>query len=368
MSDSLSQQDVQRLLTDPSPGTRAEMAAKVGGQFGRQHLSASERVLAEDIVRIMAKDVTSRVRAALSESLKNHPNIPRDVALTLARDVEEVSLPFIEVSSVLTEGDLLEIVRTGSEEKQTAIARRADVTEKVADALVESGTEKVVATLLSNETAAVSEDAMERALDRFPDSQAVQTPLVNRAKLPVTVAERLVAMVSEQLRERLIAKHDLPSDMATDLVLQTRERATYGLVGGAGEGELARLVEQLRKSGRLTPSLLLRALCMGDLAFFETALAHLAQIPVANARLLIHDAGKLGMKSLFEKAGLPAKLYPAMRVAVDVAQETAFDGEERDLERYRRRMLERILTQFEEMASDDLDYLLNKLTDITMAA
>ncbi|MFM2043917.1 MAG: hypothetical protein RLY86_2493 [Pseudomonadota bacterium] len=365
MSDSLTQQDVQRLLQDPSPETRAAMAQKLGRSFGNQHLSATERVLAEDIVRIMAKDVTAKVRSALAESLKTSQTLPRDVAMTLARDVEAVSLPFIEVSSVLTEDDLMEIIRSGSADKQTAVAGRPDVTEGLADELVERGAEKAVAALMANNAAEVSDRALGRVLDRFPGSESVQGPMVNRAKLPVTVAERLVTMVSEQLRERLVAKHELPSDVAADLVLQSRERATYGLVGGAGEADLERLVDQLRRGNRLTPSLLLRALCMGDLPFFEVALAQMARISVNNARMLIHDAGKLGLKSLFEKAGLPPKVYPAIRIAVDVAQETEYDGGDHDLERHRRRTLERILTQFEEMASDDLDYLLTKLTDIT---
>lgn len=367
MSEMLTQQDVQRLLTDPSPNTRAEMAGKVAAQFTAQ-LSQSERTLAEDIVRMMARDVATRVRAALADSLKSSAAIPRDVALSLARDVEEVALPFIEVSTVLTDADLVEIIRSGSSEKQTAVAKRPDVSEQVADVLVERGSEKAVAALLSNEGAAVAPQAMNRALDRFPDSEAVAEPLVNRAHLPVTVAERLVALVSEQLRERLVAKHELPNDIATDIVLQSRERATYGLVGGAGDKELERLVIQLRRNNRLTPSLLLRALCMGDVPFFEVALAQLGQVPVSNARLLIHDAGRLGLKSLFDRTGLPPKLYPALRIALDVANETDFDGLDHDLERHRRRMLERILTQFEELASEDVDYLLTKLTDLTAAA
>ncbi|HYE51060.1 MAG TPA: DUF2336 domain-containing protein [Azospirillaceae bacterium] len=367
MTETLTQQDVQRLLTDPSPTTRAEMAAKVATQFGAQDLTASERSLAEDIVRLMARDAAVRVRSALSESLKSNPGLPRDVALSLARDVEEVSLPFIEVTAVLTDADLVEIIRSGSADKQTAVARRAAVSEQVADVLVEAGAETAVATLMGNDGARVTESAFVKALDRFPGSEAVQAQMVDRGKLPVTVAERLVAMVSEQLRERLVQKHELPPDMAADIVLQGRERATFSLVGGAGEAELERLVDQLYRNGRLTPSLLLRSLCLGDLSFFEVAMAQLARIPAANARLLIHDGGKLGLKSLFDKAGLPAKLYPAVRVAMDVAQETEFDGGEHDLERHRRRMLERILTQFEEMASDDLDYLLNKLSDLSAA-
>jgi uncharacterized protein (DUF2336 family) len=368
MSDTLTQQDVQRLLTDPSSSARSEMAGKVAAHFSSPDLSPTERVLAEDIVRIMARDVATRVRAALAESLKTNGGLPRDVALILARDVEEVSLPFIEVSTVLTDDDLVEIIQSSSSDKQAAVAKRSNVSESVALALVEKGSEQAVATLFANETAKVGEKAMNRALDRFPDSEAVATPLINSARLPVTVAERLVALVSEQLRERLVTKHELPGDLATDIVLQSREKATYSLVGGAGDADLEKLVAQLRRSHRLTPSLLVRSLCMGDVPFFEMAMAQLAQIPIVNARRLIHDPGRLGMKSLFDRCGLPAKLYPALRIALDVASETDFDGLDHDLERHRRRMLERILTQFEELASEDVDYLLTKLSDLTAAA
>ncbi|MDE1147649.1 MAG: DUF2336 domain-containing protein [Azospirillaceae bacterium] len=365
MAETLTHQDVQRLLADPSATTRAELATKLATQVGAEQLSVSERALAEDIVRLMAKDAAVRVRSALSESLKTNPAIPRDIALVLARDVEEVSLPFIEVSSVLTDGDLLELIQSGSEAKQTAVAKRPDVSEGVAHALVDGGAEKAVATLMANDKAKVTEAALTRVLNRFPKSDAVHAPLIERGSLPITIAERLVTLVSEQLRDRLVEKHELSADVASDIVLQGREKATYELVGVASDAQLETLVEQLYRNNRLSPSLLLRSLCVGDLAFFEVALAQLARIPTPNARMLIHDAGKLGMKSLFDRTGLPKTLYPAIQVALDVANETDFDGGDHDLERHRRKMLERILTQFEEMGSDDLDYLLSKLSDLT---
>ena len=46
-------------------------------------------------------------------------------------------------------------------------------------------------------------------------------------------------------------------------------------------------------------------------------------------------------------------------MAVDVSHETLLDGEPGDLDRHRRKMIERILTQYEDLSSDDLDYLLN---------
>ena len=42
---------------------------------------------------------------------------------------------------------------------------------------------------------------------------------------------------------------------------------------------------------------------------------------------------------------------------------TEFDGGERDHERYRARVISRILTQFEEFPAEDLDFMLEKLGD-----
>ena len=58
----------------------------------------------------------------------------------------------------------------------------------------------------------------------------------------------------------------------------------------------------------------------------EASLSLLGKVPLTNARLLIHDAGRLGLKSLYERAGLPTRLLPAFREAVDVSHETLLDG------------------------------------------
>jgi uncharacterized protein (DUF2336 family) len=369
MSEQLTQQDVARLLADPSPATRADMAAKVAASFDNRGLTDDERKLAESIIRLMARDAALRVRQALAENLKTSPNLPRDVALSLARDVEAEALPVLGLSAVLTDHDLIELVRSGTEAKQTAIARRPEVSGDVADVLIEVAPEATVAALVANEGAQIGEQSLGRVVDRFGTSKAVQSPLVRRAKLPVTVAERLVALVSDNLRDYLVTHHELPTGLASDLVLQSRERATVALASEEkGGADVERLVAQLRLHGRLTPSLMLRALCMGDLAFFEAGLALLAKVTLTNARLLIHDVGRLGLRSIYEKAGMPPALLPAFRVAIDVADETDFDGEPGDIDRHRRRMIERILTQYEDLAPEDLDYLLNKLGDLVRPA
>jgi uncharacterized protein (DUF2336 family) len=364
----LTEEDVRRLLSDPSASNRAVTAGKLARNFDNQHLSPKERVMAEEIFRLFTKDVEVQVRQALATNLKENPFVPHDVALSLAHDVDDVALPMLEFSKVLDEEDLMEIIQGHDGQKMTAIARRDEVSETLSDALVEQGDEAVVATLVANENARITDASMEKVVEKFGDSEAVQRPLVARPKLPITVAEKLVTKVSESLRDALVARHELPPELAADLILQSRERATLSFSIDSSEVEVERLVQQMAANNRLTPSIIVRALCMGDIKFFEYALACRSGIPVVNARMLIHDSGTLGLQGICRKASLPEQFYPAMFAAVAVAREMDFDGRENDRGRYARRMLERVLTQYGDLGvdleKDDLEYLLAKMNQL----
>jgi uncharacterized protein (DUF2336 family) len=359
----LSQSDVARLLADPSADSRAEMARKVGSTAGAEGLSQTERKLAEDILRTMVRDTEVRVRQALSDSLKNNPDVPHDVVVKLATDEATVAVPVLECSQVLSDDDLVAIVRTQSEDAQIAVARRESVSGPVADALVDTHNEVVVAELVANEGADISEQTFQKVLDEFGESERVNGPMARRQRLPISVAERLVVLVSDSLRDHLMTHHELPAELASDLVLESRERATVGLLlPDADESDVGDLVEQLYGNGRLTPSIVLRALCMGDIVFFEESLAKLARVPVASARILIYDQGVLGLNALYGKAGLPNEFLPVVRVAVEVAQELEYDGRPGDRERFRQSMIGRVLTHFESgFDGENLEYLVAKL-------
>ena len=364
MTDTLTQADVERLLADPSPETRAGLAAKLAQEFERGRLTPEERQIAEQIVRAMARDATLRVRQALAEHLKESNSLPVDVAKLLAGDVEAVAVPVLQYSMVLTDEDLIILVDGASSKKLTAIARRRSVSEPVCEAVVRADDADAIVALVGNDGAAITEPALRTVVTRHSGRSEVGESLARRPMLPISILEGLVSAASDQLRQVLIARHDLPERLATNLVFQARERATVGLVSPQSPaGEALELVAHLKGAGRLTPSLVLRALCLGDLTMVEAAFATLARIPIHNARLMIHDAGPLGFKSLYDHAGMPKALFRAFRIALAVARDTPLDGGAHDRERRQRRMIERILTQFEDIGADNLEFLLSRLQE-----
>ena len=364
MAASLSHQDVARLLSEPSADTRAGLADKLALNLSDVSLAPGEVALAQDIVRILARDVEAKVRAALSHGLRQARNLPHDVALRLAADIDAVALPLLADSLVLTDDDLVELVRSGSPRGQETIATRPGLKEQVSGALIAHAGEPAVAVLMANKTARIAESSLGLAIDRFADSDRVKEAMVHRQTLPATVSERLVALVSRALQEHLMTSHALPPGIASDIVLRSREDAIIHLSMGSSGEKLRQMIAQMQHSGRLTPTLMLRALCTGDIGFFEAAMAVKGDVPVANAQVLIHEPSRRGLAALYRKAGLPEPLFGAFRAAVDVVDETGFDGDARDLERFRSRVIARVLTRGDSVDAADADYLVEKLGDL----
>jgi uncharacterized protein (DUF2336 family) len=152
------------------------------------------------------------------------------------------------------------------------------------------------------------------------------------------------------------------AETALEIVTGAAERATVDLVDQAGKtADVRGLVTHLNAEGRLTASLLLRALANGHMTFFEWGVAELAGVPHHRTWLMIHDAGPLGLRAIYERAGLPARLFPAFRAAVDTFHSMEFDGGARDQERFQERMLQRFMTQPEQASREDVDYLLSRM-------
>mgnify|MGYP000604420035 CR=1 FL=1 len=136
----VSQSDV----TDPEDVARKVAAVHAGGE-----MTDAERRLAEDIFRLMLRDAEVRVRAALSEALKDNPGVPHDVAHALARDVVPVATPILEFSEALTDDDLMEIVRAQPGAAQQAVARRREISAELSQTIVAHGVEAAAETVVT---------------------------------------------------------------------------------------------------------------------------------------------------------------------------------------------------------------------------
>ncbi len=361
--------DIRTLVKGETADARAAAAHKICRRMGESELDEVDRAKAQDILRIMAADAAELVRRALAVTLRDSPLVPRDVAMRLARDVESIALPILSNSPAFDDADLVEIVRIGGPVRQVAIASRAQLSETVTTTIVEHGVEQAVRAACANDNACFAERTLQAVVERFSKSEAVLAAVAYRRVLPLSVTEKLIAVVGDGLRDYLINHHALPPELAIEIAAGSRERATIDLVDQAGRAPDVRgFTRHLKAADRLTPSLLLRALVQGHMSFFEWGLSELAGVPHHRVWLMVHDAGPLGLKAIYERAELPQRLYSAFRAGVDTYHAMEAEGGELDAERFQERMLQRFLTQPRVTSREDMDYLLDKLDRLRQEA
>ncbi|HYD05382.1 MAG TPA: hypothetical protein VEC60_06635, partial [Reyranella sp.] len=67
------------------------------------------------------------------------------------------------------------------------------------------------------------------------------------------------------------------------------------------------------------------------------------------------------LRAIYDRAGLPSRLFPAFRAGVDAYRSLQFDGGHQDRERFQERMVQRFLTSQPYASKGDLAYLLERL-------
>lgn len=356
----LSAEDVNRLLQDTTSGTRVDMTDRIAGAYSKKNLTPKEMLVAEQVFRLLVRDTEIRVRATLAQHVKESDRIPRDIVLTLARDVEEVALPVLQFSEVLTDDDLLDLISSTEEiSRCLAISKRKAVSETISDTLLRRDHDQIISELVHNTGARISEHGFNKIIHEYKNDETMMEAITSRSHLPVATVEKLVNMVSSSLAEVLKQKYKLPTEHIEKEVEKTREKETLHLIKLAkNDNDIDKLIVQLQASDRLNPSLILSALCQGNFDFFEGSLAKLSTIPVANARKLITDKGELGFRAIYNKSGLPDAMFPAVKLLLKIVRELDVEGEKPGSSRYANRIVERILQYSEDKQMENLSYII----------
>ena len=222
----LSQEDVSRLELNPSAENKIITVNKLSSLYSQPNLTLRERKLAEDIFRIMVEDVEVKVRQILSECLKNAKDIPHDLVKKLISDENSVSIPFIKYYQGLSDAELIDIINAQNIDKQKAVAQRRNLSNEVSGYIVDYCPEDVVVTLISNNSANILENTFQKIITKYDHNETINRCLVYREELPVTVIAKILNSLSEDLKKRLILKHNLPVDFATDIIEEVKEKVT----------------------------------------------------------------------------------------------------------------------------------------------
>ena len=280
------------------------------------------------ILEQLARDQVVRVRQILAETLQSVAEAPPDVIRRLAHDAEVVvATPILEFSPVLTDDDLLEIIESSTlSGALSAISRRSHVPERVSDAIATTDDEDAITALLSNPSAQIREETLDRLVERAPSVPRWHGPLVGRPHLHRGAAIRLAHFVADNLLRALTFRQDLDPATAVEVAKVVRRRIeedgtnpdvlhppedvapeTPGHPAFTWRQELLGACERAKKllpRGGLEEALLAQSLGMGDELFVAAALAVRGNVlPEVVMAVLDSQSGK-GMTALAWRANL----------------------------------------------------------------
>ena len=303
LSQGLSQQDVELLAADPNPATRAQTMLRVAETYGHRTLSGTEREIALGIIDIILPEVEVGIRVALAEALRNSPHLDHGLARRLAIDVLEVASPILANSLALNDDDLVEVIGRCGVGHARAVALRPTHTVAVTDALIRTDDETVIQRLAANDNSRISTGGFHQILNRFGDNGQIMETVSARQALPHAIVERLTALVTGRTLERLIGRYAVPAHRVAMILHHAREHFLLQSVASESAEELRGFALRLLENRLLGPSLIVRALAIGQFNFLLQALSVKARLPVANVRRLISDDSARGQGEIYDHCG-----------------------------------------------------------------
>lgn len=349
----------ERKVRDGSIEDRVESANDLGAAFTSGNFTnALERDRAEAILEKLCQDETLAVRQAICDQLLGCPIVPSNIARILANDVESISVPFVRCSKVLTDADLIDLVRDGHALKQVSVARREVVSQAVTQELLATAKKTVVKTVLANHGAEISEESFHGIVDDFGDLSSVQSLFIERQELPISVTEKLATLDSTPIAQRPWARHQVPQSLVSGL---------SGKAKNSAHPDWVDMSDRTSPSMTPKPIAMLRMFSSGDFYMFNLQMASMAGISPSSAEELIIDSGPNGFCSLYEQAGLPARLFNAFRIARDVYLEFKREGKDAWSDSETEDLINRLGRAYEDVKAESLNSILEQLGSETVS-
>jgi uncharacterized protein (DUF2336 family) len=292
--------DVRKLVDlarDKSSLGRSSLVTAIGDLMddSGRILTLQEKALMNDILKKLIQDVARPIRKALAEKLSRSHNAPHEVVSLLANDEFDIASPVLLKSDLLSDEDLIEIVRHRTLSHRLAIAMRRSVSTLVSDALVGTNSVDVIKTLLENHGAQITDATMAYLVQQSESVDEFQEPLLRRKDLPLDLSQKMYVWVSAALRQYIVENYAVDKADLDLTVANVTEDVSSNDDYKRGDDAAMALAEQLARRNELTADMLVKTLRRGEIALFEAMLAQMLSLRPQVARKLIYEDGGEGL-------------------------------------------------------------------------
>ena len=328
---------------------RALLAAQLAVFLNKADVPVSEREQVVPVVLKLAVDPVLLVRKTLADGLVGLANLHADILFSIISDDDELALPFLASTPALSHWHMLAVLRVGDEARQACVALRPDISNEAVDSIVKSSPLNIALLLFENAAVTFSDENYHRLYTRFGHAGDMVECLLACSDLPLDIRIMQAKRASNRMHQLMAERGWLPANDAAELVADAEDTAVLRILTQASDAELAQVVAFLVNKAMLTPSIIVRAACLGEMRVVEQALAHLSDIPRKRARELMRGKGLTGFKGLHGKSGLPASCYWILQASCDVAADESEEGIKLGADDFGRRLIEALMTRYEAM-------------------
>lgn len=311
----------------------------------------TEREAVLPIMLKLAVDEERGVRAVMAEELSSITTVHPDLVFCIIAGEDEIALPFLKVTPALNPWQMQAVLRVGDEARQCTVASRLDMTAETAAYIIKSSPVPVVLALMDNEMVKLDPADMHALYARLGQSGDLVDRLLALPDLPLDIRITQAKRAATRMRQLMAERSWLPANDASELVSDAEDSAVLQVLATASVDNLLRGISFLAAKNMLTPAIIIRAACLGEMRVVEAALAHLSGYTPQKAASLIYARG--GMKSLVSKCGLPPACAGILQAFADVVVEARAESLNLSREGFGRRLLEALMTRYEMLSPSD---------------
>lgn len=312
-------EDLLALARNNSPDARQRLLLGVIALCDASPPDGQLSPILGEIFLFLARQAERDIRKALATRLAHADWAPAALVNVLALDEIEIAAPILASSPVLHDEDLLQILVEASLDHQIAVARRPNISGRIADAVIDRGVPAVLTALATNRTAQISGDSFRRLVDHSRRIAALRGPLSRHPGLTEALAEQMYHWVGAALRESISIRFQVDERKfgaavydAVEGVIRKERGDDHPEDTPEREEMERRLVAKLQAAGQLKPAMLVRATRERRLSLVVHGLSALSGFTVGQIRQALNAPSPEALYYACASVGIDRAVFPTL--------------------------------------------------------
>ncbi len=289
-------QKLYGLAKDKKPLARAELTTAVS-QLLEMQLSPRETELVADVLIALMRQAETDLRQALAERLSIMDNVPLRVILQIANDTIDIASPVLRNSPVLSDMDLIYIIKSKSAQYWQAIAARRSLSEHLVNLLADTRDFDTAMVLAENMNIKLNERAMTVLSDLAQGKDQLASPLLRRDEITNDIAASMYKLAGQGIRQYILDNFDVGTDALIDTVdevilefMEVTEATNF-----VPTSSMVKNAERFKEKGLLTVNAMLQTLKRGQVQSFTAQFAEFTGMSISTVSDILNQPSGQGL-------------------------------------------------------------------------